>query len=587
MTANAWALPERQQASGRRPTGRAFVMWLAVGLILGAVISGLITASRPQVFSAEAVIAITPSSTIPDAGSDGQDLTSLVQSELILLNGPQLRARVAEVGGGGTGGFSGSQVGNTGAVTVTAVASSPTMALDTAALAVRLYAEGREERLRGEIAKAAKTVDVELSRIETNIEAGVTGASALQGEYGRLLAVRSGLFRADANADSAVGVIQPPTDSSAGRLGGLVRSLVSGGLAGSLLAVSALMLHRRFSRRVRSEGDVADVDQPVLRPALPRCRSRRGPLSADGRLARPARFLSAQLVPTVDQTSVVVVCAPHRHAGTSWTAAALAASLVERCRVLLVLAADADELTGSSPLERLGETAPLGLSELDGRALTPQLVEASARPTSVSGLVVLSPGSSAGEVGLVHRLVDQGLIEACRGTGRVVVVDAPALSESSAGLDMGTRADAFALVVGLGVTDQDDIDVAVDLLRRRRIDLAGVVLDHPTPRWRQRWQGEDRRPQKRSHAPDVDGDTDEDRLPLFEQAFPTTPSIGYHAPATGPHAATRVPGPDDEEVGASGGDPRELPGGQSWPRAQDSSTRTRPDGSAMPTGWVE
>lgn len=633
MAARSSTHDERDLVGGRRPTVRAFVTWLTVGLLLGALVGALLTVSRPRTYAAEAIVGITPSSAILGAGDGVENLEAFIQSELIFFNGPQLRARVAELAGGETGGFSAAQVGNTSAVTVTAVASTAEQALETAALAVQLYTEGREDRLRREIAKAAQTVDAELTRIERSLGTGVAGASALQGEYGRLLAVRSGLFRAEANVDTAVTVIQPAVDASEGRLTRLLRSILIGGLLGALAAVTALTIHRRLSRRVRVEGDLDNVGLRVLRPTLPRFRGQFGPLSADERLARPARLLSAQLVPSVDEPPVIVLCGPNRHAGATWTAIALAASLVERSTVLLLLLCDVTESKRSRMPEWLVEAQH---ADLGAPGLTPESIVQGARRTAVPGLHVVFIGN----VVLGQRLLGQGLLQVARSRGYTVVVDAPALSESSVALEIGARADAFAMVVGLGITSLDDVEVANDLLRHRGIQLSGVVLDRPLRRRRasplehlrregdhhdgmltgtperpggaavpdagtrgaapgeqittpeasraggapQSGQAESGRP------PDaVAGGRDDDWLPLLDPASPGTAPRGQSAGAESAAILPDRPLEGERPADAGGGSASELDetkkDGSPGPSGVSSQTR-RDERSGFPSGWT-
>lgn len=466
---------------------RTVLLWLAVGAVVGAVLGSVFAATRPQRSSADAVISLAPAREVLDGATVSADeTTALVQSELIVLAAPELRQQVEQVLGeqGDLVEYSAAQVGTSTIVDITASAPGDALAVRTVEVLVDVYARDRRERLRAEIARAAAVVDAELSRLEQDLDDQPVRAQALQQEYGRLLAVRSGLFRAEASVAQAVSLVRPAALTSAGlspvvKLGGL------GALLGALLGLALLTAVERSATRVRGRSDLLATGLPVLRPEFGTNIHPLEDLLGRGDLAADVRLLVGQVARAGAGPLVLFGATPG--VGASFVAASFAVSLSERAPVLLVLAADVVEgADGSGALELAVDGCDQGMSRLPDAPLTAEEVLRQAVETYVPGLLVLPRGPGPGAS--LPRLVSQGLVEAALATGRTVVIDAPSLSTSSSTVDVAGRSSGAVLVVGRGVTRRADLGTVSEVFSRQGLPLLGAILndgaDDGSHRWR-------------------------------------------------------------------------------------------------------
>jgi hypothetical protein len=522
--------PPVQPSRGRiaRPRLRFLVLLAALFAVAGGALGVIYGSTQDRVRAGQAVLSLAPSNRIfgDETGDDDRTYTAFVQSELIVLNGRSVRSDVGRALGDGTPpAYSASQVGTTTIVRIDAQGASSAEVTRILTAAIEVYSDEREARLRREIQRTTAALDAELDRIQASLDEGVTGAGALQNEYGRLLGQRSGLARALANVDTAVTVVQPPTATGTGvpaaqRLGAL--GLFLGGLAGLGLAV----LQRRLSRRVDRIDDIAATGLVPLYPELPRHHGLAGLLSADGDAGSAFRLVAGQVVPAGPSTAVVLF-ATSRGAGTSTTAAALSAFVAERDEVLLVLCADLVDPDGSI-VQQLGlDNALMGLTDLPQRPLTSSDVEAVVVRTSVPGVRVLTHGRGAGGAHRLQRLVGNGLLEACVATGRTVLVDAPAMNRSLIAVEMLARAGRGILVAGRGVTTTSELELASAVVEAQGLVLAGTVFTEPGGRSpREGWPPPD----------DVSGEEHLDEIPGVTPVPAGAPSPMQHA-ASAPWAA--------------------------------------------------
>lgn len=467
----------------REPASRLPVRLLALllvgGLVVGAVGGLLLASSAPRTFTASAVVSVAPPAEILDGAPETDDSTALVQSELIILSGPDLRRDIqAEAGFDEQVDFGAAQVGTSTIVDVDATQTSRERALAAAEAVITAYSANRSQRLRTEVERAARVVDSELARLETEIASETIGVAALQQEYGRLLAVRSGLFRAAANADQAVTVVQPPVLVSDG-LPPRARYGALGALAGALLGTGLALLLRQRRPSVRTSDDLVDIGVAVLQPEVVSHSGHIHEYSGGGRAAAAMRLLLSQVVRP--DHGVLVLFGATPDVGTSFTAAAAAVCLSERSPVLLVLAADVvEDRDGTGALDLAVDGAPRGLSTLPARRLTAEDVLACAVPSSHPGVSVLARGPGASDAAGLSRLVRHGLLEACLDTGHTVIVDAPALCDATTSIDLADAAGSAVLVVGRGVTTRSEIETVRQAFVRQGIVLVGAIVNRPT-----------------------------------------------------------------------------------------------------------
>lgn len=478
-------MPEGDQDVGRLQPARPKVFFVLLFMLMGGLIGATagvgFASTQPAGERADAVISVAPSTVVfEDASSEDVDTTALVQSELIILSGPVLRADVQRrLGAAQPVSYSARQVGSSTIVDLDAEAATRAEAVALVSAVVDAYAADRQTRLRGEIDRAAAVVDQELSRLERAIAEQSLGAAALQQEYGRLLAVRSGLFRATANVEQAVTVIQPPIPAGSG-VGPQGRWGAIGAVLGALAGLALLMLVNRTTRGIRDHKDLADALVPVLQPEVPWHTGLLEEFAGHSPSAASMRLLVGQLTRPGDGRPLVLFGAT-ADVGTSMAAAATAVCLSERSDVLLVLAADLLEGSTSGTATELGVARTrVGLSTLPDRALTADDVLAASTASTVPGLDVLAVGPGADGPDVLRRLSLSGLVAACAATGRQVVVDAPALADSSLTVDLAHQAGGAALVVGAHVTTRTEVETVRQTFLRQGIRLLGAVISRPS-----------------------------------------------------------------------------------------------------------
>jgi len=466
---------------------RPAVACLLAGAVVGSVIGGVYGAGKPMTYRAETALSVLPDAAVSGqilngtTTSPSQDATAFIQSELVVLNGSQLRDQVQrtlrlpaapEV--------SSTQVGQTYVVDVTATAGSRDAALAIATATGNAYATGRRAQLAGDVNVAIASVQKQLAAVQASLAAAGGGppgnnnsqpaGSALGTEYQRLLAVNSSLQLSSGQVGRAVSTVSPASISGAGSLSTTVKDAVGAALLGALIALGGLLLQRRLVPRVRTIADLAGLGVPVLLPVLP---SGRRP----ARTATPARLLAARLFSRRGEAEapVVVVGATPR-VGTSFLAAQLATSLAERAPVVLLAAADA--VGGRGTAKVLG--VPEGARSLGeaGSKLTSSMLGDYVVPTSRAGVSVIPCGpAGVGSARRLRQLVEAGLLDLVAATGAVVVVDAPALSESELGLDLAAAAGGATLVVARAQSRPVDVLTAAELFEARGQRLFGAVLN--------------------------------------------------------------------------------------------------------------
>jgi capsular exopolysaccharide synthesis family protein len=225
-----------------------------------------------------------------------------------------------------------------------------------------------------------------------------------------------------------------------------------------------------------------------------------GLLAADGHALHPrfarlragVRRLVFELLPATDADTgpVWTLTATGSGDGTTTVAAVMAATAAEDLtRPVLLVEGD---LRHPKLAELLSAQAEPGLSDvLAGDA---SLVDAM-QETSLPGLWLLPAGTAVGQpVRLLRSPVIGDLIDAARQRFGAVVVDAPAVLESSEAALLACWADRTMLVVASGQTAMPDVRRAVDLFGPER--ELGVILNAVEPElpgWLERLAGDDGR----------------------------------------------------------------------------------------------
>lgn len=449
---------------------------LLAGVVLGGAVGALYGGSRPASYQAQTSLSVLPDSAVTSqvpgtpVGAPAQDATSFIQSQLVVLNGEPLRRQVQQtLRLPSSPQLSSTQVAQTYVVQVAATAPKRATAIAATMAASEAYTALRRKQLGADVDAAVGSVRQQVATVRDSLARAQLGdvntatpgpeSTALRDEYERLLAVSSSLELSRGQVGRAVTTITPANVTSAGSLSRVAKDGVAGALLGVLLGLGALTLARRALPRIRSVADVTALGLPVLLPVLPR----RSPLSmrrSPAGRSRQGRLLASRLAGgDPSALAPIVVFGATRSVGASYVARTLAAHLVERAQVLIVLA------DGDVP------PVPVGNWDVDSA-----LGRAVASPTP--GVSTLAVAGEHGEAALrLRALLASGLLPAAAARGWIVVVDAPPLSESDLGLDFARAAGGAALVAGRSVSRPADLLGAAELFDTQGQQLIGVVIN--------------------------------------------------------------------------------------------------------------
>ena len=469
--------------SGRGPW-RPVAVCLVLGLIIGALIGVGYSATRSTSYTATTALSVQPDSLVnTQLGQNAPtvDSTAFIQSQLVVLNGSQLADTVqTTLKLSSRPSVNSTQVGTSYVVQVTGTSNDRAQALAIANATASAYSTQRTTSLSASITASIKSIRTQLAntqkslataQAQTPLTDGLTPSeTALQTEYERLLSVGSALNLALPQVGQVVTVLSPASVAP-DAVSSTKKYLVGGAILGALLALVLLIGARRAFPRIRSVSDLAGLNVPVLLPVLPR-HGRRDASWGTGE----ARVLAARLTGHGPGPSEpVIVVGATRGVGTSFVAASIAAGLVERGPVLLVLAAELTQGSQNRALKlvdgpNLPTNTPNSLAHLIRRA----------QQSEVAGLWVL-PGSAdnpelSGPAAVRAARFNE-ILDRATEAGWLVVLDAPALSESDLALNCAGSAGAATLVVGRGASQPSEIVSAAELFDAHSSRLAGVLLN--------------------------------------------------------------------------------------------------------------
>ncbi len=262
-----------------------------------------------------------------------------------------------------------------------------------------------------------------------------------------------------------------------------------GMVVGLLLAIGAVLLHLRFDQRLRTKAEVEEAfDLPVL-AEIPRHDGRntkanelhavsrsRGVVAESYRVVRSALLFAkatraepltvqrgADDLTVTHDMRVVMVTSPGPSEGKTTTTANLAVLMAEAGYRVLVVNCD-------YRLPKLHEY--FGAPHSHRRTVE----------TGIAGVTLVA--DVADEQGATNPTVvvetQKNLIRKARDRYDVVLLDTAPLLATNDALALLPVVDMVLLVAQEGKTDRESAAETVDLLRRRRADLAGVVLTGST-----------------------------------------------------------------------------------------------------------
>jgi hypothetical protein len=460
-------------------TRTAVIRAVALSL-LGALLFGVVGYVRSletfPTYQATLQMRIEPDPVVgAEATRSEVDPATFLASELVVLNGPELRASLEELLPTEVNVLVRTeQVGSTAVVVVSATGPTEADARAGADAVAARYAGRRKQDLLRRIASVRAEVDRQLrvtsERVEELAElSGVTSEvqrSALTAEYSRLIEVQNNLQLA-ADASARLVTVVKPTD-----VGGVNQIVeprrdaavwsVFGAIAGLALALGIT----RWRRRVSGLDELLEMSPELALPTLPALRGRALDVQAG---VAAASYVSALTPPGgAFARPALVVVAPRVGAGATTVAVGLAVASARRGPTVLLAAGDA--LDGAAA--RL-----LGVDQAAVDAAVPG-TELATRHDDLFYVVPVEGRGPKALAALEQRLT-RGLLSSLTDPARAVVVDAPALSRSSVGLDLAREAGQALLVGGVEHTRATELEAAATSLRRVGGTLIGIVLSSP------------------------------------------------------------------------------------------------------------
>lgn len=466
-----------------RSTARALALTLLGALLFGGAAALLALRDYPT-YEARAQVRLLNDPQIGDelvTGGGTDQAASFVSTELVTINSSDLRA-VAEREVGHAFSASALQVGTSSVVELTTRSTERSVVGDSQSL-LDAYVAQRRAALIVRITSVGAEVDSQLKAASNAIIAlqqqdTVTSQiqqAALTQEFTRLNEQRNTLGVAQGAAGRLVQVVTTAASGGARQVISPARDGALGAVAGAVLGLGTALALGRLRSRVRGLEDLLDTAPEVALPTMPRLSGRSLTLQAGG---ATSAYVSALTPPGSDfARPPLVVLAPTTGCGATLMAVGLAVASARRGPTLLLSAGDA----------------------LDGAAARLLGVDLEAPPPATSGrkttyddllYVAAVDGSGPDAIAqLEHRVASGVLADAVR-SGAAVVVDAPALSTSSAGLELARQAGQVLLVGGVEHTTPGELEAASRAVQRVGATLTGVVLNTPGGRgllpWRRR-----------------------------------------------------------------------------------------------------
>jgi non-specific protein-tyrosine kinase len=262
-------------------------------------------------------------------------------------------------------------------------------------------------------------------------------------------------------------------------------AIVAAFVAALLLGVGAALAIDAFDPRVRGEGDL-----PSALPIMARVPRRRvdgyleGTEELPDEMREAFRFLRASVAASVggDEPYCVVVTSSVAREGKTVMAVGLATLMAASGRRVVLVDANlrnpcvARALRTAPPREGL-------LAVLRGDRDAGDAVMATGRP----GLKILVPEAMSHDGDdLIERSRIEQFVGTLEGMADVVVIDTAGLTENAASVALVDSADVVLVAARVGRTREDKLEEVVDIIGRKGITPAGIVLTKGGRRWRDR-----------------------------------------------------------------------------------------------------
>lgn len=480
--------------SRRRRAMVVFVL-VVVGVALG---SSLVQAPR---YSATARVLIEPRASDQELDQAGQpllfDRKRIIDTEVRLLSSSTVRDRVEETFGPDTPPATVAAVEGTDLIGITVSSTDPELAAAVANETARQYISFRTESAKTDLAGAAKSVEDQLADARgrvalydealANAEGPALAAAQLDRaavaqqvtEFENQLAslqLRQSLTTGDA---TLVDEATRPNESASPQP---VRSVILAAFAGSVLAVALAFVVEFFDDRVDTRAALEQVlpRLPVLGmvPVLGR-RAEREAVAAlidrDSATTEAYRRLrtSLQFIAGGRDAHVILVTSAMPGEGKTTTAVNLAVMFALNGQRTILIDAD---LRRPRVHSLLGFDNEAGFSTAAQQQL--RVGEVSKRALDDHPLLVIPAGPpTAYPAELIQSEAGASLINACRRTADVVIIDSPPVVPVADSVVLSTQVDAVALVVSAERSTKRNVRHAVELLSQVSANVCGTVLN--------------------------------------------------------------------------------------------------------------
>ncbi|WP_285471474.1 Wzz/FepE/Etk N-terminal domain-containing protein [Actinoplanes sp. NBRC 101535] len=382
---------------------------------------------------------------------------------------------------------------NTTVLVITFQADTPQKAQAGSHAFAEAYLRNREETARYQLDKQIRSLNLKVKQLTgalTGINARLASAVPGSPTESNLLSLRN---NSQNQLNSLTGRLNELTTTTVG--GGSIISdarlpetpsspntwlnIGAGAMIGLLLGLCLAYLRERFDRRLVTAADVRDRGRvPVLATlderSTPHFDDVLQPYGPGGRVFN--RLRNEVLASLEPDDQIIVVTGTSRGSASTLVAANLAAALARTgSDVVLIGAHLPDSVVDAAPLARmLGVSAVPGLSDLlAGRV---GLSRALQRTPRIPSLRVITTGGAATAAGLMQSQRLKDTLQALRGQGGYVVIEAPSTSSSADAQSLASLADAAILAVELRRSRRPALEDATEQLQRVGTRLLGAVV---------------------------------------------------------------------------------------------------------------
>ena len=477
-------------------------------LVLTVVAAFVYTHHEPKIYqsSAELYLAPTAAQMAIGGGTFTYDQSS-VPDQVEILQGNGVAAVVKQKLGYAPG-ISGSEVGQTDVMDVTATSESPTLAAKIANTYATAYTQYIQQTTIASLQSANQTLENELTKVQQKLSAAQAQlaaaapnstqatqfqdtVSSLQSQQNVLTQEASDLAQHTELNASAAQLIASATPPSAPSSPDLKSNLLFGLIAGLALGIGFVVAREYFDDTIRSEEELhlalarsEKTSKTLVLGAIPFGEevlpgavsdgvvSITDPTSPQAEAYRELRT-SLQFLQVREPIEAVLVSSPSGGEGKSTTLANLGVMLAKTGKSVVMVSCD---LRRPRLYEYFGLSNRVGFtSVLVGDA---SLNDAIVPVPGSDGLAIIPPGPlPPNPAELLASPAAEDLIAKLKSRFDVVLIDSPPVLRVTDAAVISTLCDTTLVVVRAGLTTRRDMVKSLDIFDRIGSPIAGVVVN--------------------------------------------------------------------------------------------------------------